>query len=86
MRFFGLNVPFFLFDTLITFVIRFDLLMRAEAANLGNNAIKYANVTEKLKFFECENVNFTKIDDIVVSLSLIAALPFQYQLLLDSVS
>jgi len=34
--------------------------------DLGNSVIKYAKVTEKLKFFDCKNVNFTKIDDIVV--------------------
>ncbi|KAH8332277.1 hypothetical protein KR074_008542 [Drosophila pseudoananassae] len=45
----------------------FDSLTRAGVAlDLGNSVIKYANVTEKLKFFDCQNVNFTKIDDIVV--------------------
>jgi len=56
-------------DTLSTFdaIIGFDSLTRAGVAlDLGNSVIKYANVTEKLKFFDCENVNFTKIDDIVV--------------------
>lgn len=28
--------------------------------------IKYVNVTKKLRYIVCENVNFTKIDDIVV--------------------
>jgi len=36
------------------------------ALDLGNSVIKYAKVTEKLKFFDCKNVNFTKIDDIEV--------------------
>jgi len=69
MRIFGLDAPFFLLNLLSTFdaIIGFDLLTRAGVAlNLGDSVIKYANVTEKLKFFDCENVNFTKIDDIVV--------------------
>jgi len=36
------------------------------AEDLSNSVIKYANVTEKLRYFDCENVNFTTIDDIVV--------------------
>jgi len=69
MRIFGLNAPFFLLNTLSTFgaIIGFDSLTRAGVAlDFGNSVIKFANSTEKIKFFDCENVKFTKIDDIVV--------------------
>jgi len=69
MRIFGLNAPFFLLNTLSTFdaIIDFDSLTRAGVAlDLGNSVIKFANSTEKFKFFDCENVNCTKIYDIVV--------------------
>jgi len=62
MRIFGLDAPLSRFDA----IIGFDSLTRAGVAlDLGNSVIKYAKVTEKLKFFDWENVNFTKIDDIV---------------------
>lgn len=57
------NAQFFLLNTLITFaaIIAFDSLTRAGVAlNLGNGVIKNAIATEKLKFFDFENVNSPK--------------------------
>lgn len=33
---------------------------------MRDSAIKYGNVSEQLKFHQCSNVNFTRIDDILV--------------------
>jgi len=69
MHIFGLKAPFFLLDTLSTFddIIGFDLLTQAGAAlDLRSSAIRHGNVTEQLKFFDCPNVNFTNVDEIVV--------------------
>lgn len=48
-------------------IIGFESLTRTGVAlNMSNSIIKYANVTEKLKFLDCKYVNFTKIDHIVL--------------------
>jgi len=61
MHIFGIKAPFFLLDTLSTFnaIIGFDLLTQAAK-------IRYGNATEQLKFFDCPNVNFTNVEEIVV--------------------
>jgi len=67
MHIFGLMAPFFLLDTRSTFdaIIGFDLLKQAGAdIDLRSSEIRYGNVTEQLKFFDCPNVNFTNVDDI----------------------
>jgi len=57
MHIFGLMAPFFLLDTRSTFdaIIGFDLLKQAGAdIDLRSSEIRYGNVTEQLKFFDCQ--------------------------------
>lgn len=69
MKIFGKVAPFFILDTLDTFdaIIGFDLLTQAGVTlNLLGNNITYGNKSEMLKHHLCDNVNFTRVDDIIV--------------------
>jgi len=69
MHIFGLKAQFFLLDTINTFdaIIGFNLLTQAGAAlDLPNSVIRYGNISEQLKYQECDKVNFTNIDDLIV--------------------
>jgi len=69
MVIFGKVATFFILDTLDTFdaIIGFDLLTQAGVTiDLMGNSINYGNTSEILKHYPCDNVNFTRIDDIVV--------------------
>jgi len=62
MHIFGLKAPFFLLDTINTFdaIIGFDLLTQAGAAlELRNSVVRYGNISEQLKYHECDNVGAT---------------------------
>lgn len=69
VKIFGKSAIFFMLKSLNAFdaIIGFDLLTQLGAvSNLRDSAIKYGNVSEQLKFHQCSNVNFTRIDDILV--------------------
>nr|AAA28600.1 reverse transcriptase endonuclease [Drosophila virilis] len=69
MNIFQHTSPFFLLDTLSSFdaIIGFDLLTQAGVKlNLAKNTLEYQSTSEKLQYYQCADVNFTDVNDIVV--------------------
>lgn len=59
-------------DTLSLFdaILGFDLMDKARAVlDFKNKVMKYQNTTEQLSFHYCHSVNFTDVNDIVVTMS-----------------
>lgn len=66
---FGKNTVFFILPNLSTFdgIIGLDLLTQVDATIcLKEKKLQTINGSETIQFFKCANVNFTKIEDIVV--------------------
>lgn len=65
------NYPFFILEDLSTFdgIIGLDLLTQVGATIcLKSNRNRFESESETIKFHKCENVNFTRVDDIEVPL------------------
>lgn len=70
---FGHESTFFILPDLSTFdgTIGLDLLTQANATIcLGKKIINFSSGSEEIKFYKCQSVNFMKIDDAEVPLSI----------------
>lgn len=72
IKVFGMSSPFFILPGLATFdgIIGLDLLTQVNATIcLKKKEIYFDSGSEAVKFYKCQNVNFVKVDDIEVPLS-----------------